>query len=661
MTESLVNAGGTKPTATFAPVSPIASATLPNTGSEALSKSTLVPALRALTPPTTLAPEASMRRVCFMPSEPVIPCTMIRLFSSRKIATATSLPSVCEFGGLVGRVVHGVDQRDQRVRGLAEDAASLDDVVAVEPDDQWLVRFVPEHAERRDDAVRHRVAGGDAAEDVDEDRPDGGGVEDDVQTVGHDLPAGATPDVEEVRRLHAAVLLAGVRDDVQRRHDQAGAVPDHADLAVELDVVEALLLRLLLQRVGRLRVEELLVLGLPEVGVVVEGHLAVERDDPAVAEAGQRVHLDQGGVLLDERLPQRHEDVRDLVDEFGRELRGGGDLARLGAVHALDRVHRHPGQRIRTLGRQLLDLHAALVGRHREERSVRAVEEEGDVVLLLDVGPRVDENAVHRVPLDVHAEDLLGVRARVVRRPGHLHTAGLAAAADLDLRLDDGHAADLRGDRPGIVRGRRHLAEADRHAVVLEQLLGLELEQIHAGMSVLLCGTNPWTLARDPGLPPRAETGFTGPGCLFRGDVCANPGDDLVHRRAGSEHLGHAGLPELGNVLVRDDAAAEQDDVVGFVLVQQLDHALEERHVRAGEDGEPHGVGVLLHDGLDDLLGRLVQAGVDDLHAGVAEGPGDDLGPAVVPVEARFGDDDADALAHLRSVSAARGADTARR
>ena len=61
-----------------------------------------------------------------------------------------------------------------------------------------------------------------------------------------------------------------------------------------------------------------------------------------------------------------------------------------------------------------------------------------------------------------------------------------------------------------------------------------------------------------------------------------------------------------------------------------------------GEDRQPDGVGVLLDDGLDDLLGRLVQAGVDDLHAGVAQRAGDDLRAAVVPVEAGLGDDDAD-------------------
>ena len=57
---------------------------------------------------------------------------------------------------------------------------------------------------------------------------------------------------------------------------------------------------------------------------------------------------------------------------------------------------------------------------------------------------------------------------------------------------------------------------------------------------------------------------------------------------------------------------------------------------------KPDRVGVLLDDGLDDLLRRLVQARVDDLHTGVAQRPGDDLRAAVVTVESGLGDDDAD-------------------
>ena len=95
------------------------------------------------------------------------------------------------------------------------------------------------------------VARGDAAEDVHEHALDLRVAEDDVEAVGHDLCRGAAADVEEVGGLHAAVVLAGVGDDVEGRHDEARAVADDADLAVELHVVEVVLLRLRLERVGR--------------------------------------------------------------------------------------------------------------------------------------------------------------------------------------------------------------------------------------------------------------------------------------------------------------------------------------------------------------------------------------------------------------------------
>ena len=64
------------------------------------------------------------------------------------------------------------------------------------------------------------------------------------------------------------------------------------------------------------------------------------------------------------------------------------------------------------------------------------------------------------------------------------------------------------------------------------------------------------------------------------------------------------------------------DDVVDALLAQQLDDARHQRHVRAREDREADGVGVLLDHRLDDLLRRLVQAGVDHLHARRRAAPG---------------------------------------
>ena len=197
-----------------------------------------------------------MRRVCFMPSEPVMPCTMILLFSFKKMLMLR-LPAFASSAALSAASSIVSTSVTSGCVGLGQDAPALVDVVAVQPDDQRLVRLVAQHAQRGDDAVGHRVARGDAAEDVDEHRAHGRVVQDDVQPVGHDLGTGAAADVQEVGRLDAAVLLAGVGDDVQRRHDQPGAVADDADLAVELDVVEVLLLGLGLERVGGLLVLEL--------------------------------------------------------------------------------------------------------------------------------------------------------------------------------------------------------------------------------------------------------------------------------------------------------------------------------------------------------------------------------------------------------------------
>src|SRR3712207_6334578 len=235
MTAFLAPAGGTKMTLTSAPVSFIASATPPKTGTLAPSKSTLWPAFFGFTPPTIAVPEASMRCVCLSPSEPVMPWTMTLLFSLRKIDISVG-PVVRgrsgggELGGPAGGAVHRVHQGHQRVVGLGEDPPALLHVVAVEPDDQRLGRLVAEQLQRVHDAVGDRVAGGDPTEDVDEDALDGGVGQDDVQAVGHDLGRGAATDVEEVGRLHTAELLARVRDDVQGAHHQPGAVADYSHL-----------------------------------------------------------------------------------------------------------------------------------------------------------------------------------------------------------------------------------------------------------------------------------------------------------------------------------------------------------------------------------------------------------------------------------------------
>src|SRR5690242_15600928 len=190
---ALVNAGGTKMTDTSAPVSFMASPTEAKTGSEVPSKSTLVPALRGFTPPTTFVPAASIRRVCFEPSEPVMPWTMTLESLVSQIAMS-SLPRSRELGGTLGRTVHRVDPLDERVVRRVQDRPAGLGVVAVEADHERLgdgLAALAEQGEGLDDAVGDLVAGGDAAEDVDEHRLDRRVAEHDLQAVGHDLGAGA--------------------------------------------------------------------------------------------------------------------------------------------------------------------------------------------------------------------------------------------------------------------------------------------------------------------------------------------------------------------------------------------------------------------------------------------------------------------------------------
>src|SRR5206468_2432308 len=147
----------------------IASTTEPNTGSS-MSLSlmslcdTVVPALRALTPPTIWVPALSIRAVCVVASPPVMPWTMTLLSFVKNIAMSV-LSGFRGFSGLgggdVGGFVHRPHLRHQRVVGLGEDATALVDVVAVEPHHERLVGLVTEDLQRLHDSVGHGVAGRD--------------------------------------------------------------------------------------------------------------------------------------------------------------------------------------------------------------------------------------------------------------------------------------------------------------------------------------------------------------------------------------------------------------------------------------------------------------------------------------------------------------------
>ena len=116
-----------------------------------------------------------------------------------------------------------------------------------------------------DHASGERIDAQDAAENIDQDGLHILVAEQNFEGVRDLLGIGAAADIEKVRG-HAA----GVLDDVHGRHGQAGAVDHAADVAVELDVVQAVLRSLDFERIFFGDVAQFAQIGMAEERVVVE-------------------------------------------------------------------------------------------------------------------------------------------------------------------------------------------------------------------------------------------------------------------------------------------------------------------------------------------------------------------------------------------------------
>src|SRR6202451_149192 len=103
---SAANGGGTKMTVTSAPVSETAFSTVSKTG----QPSCVVPPLPGVTPPTTLVPYSAQPLAWNVPSLPVMPCTMSRVFSSTNTDIDCSrIPVRVQYSLFCGVVFGGLD------------------------------------------------------------------------------------------------------------------------------------------------------------------------------------------------------------------------------------------------------------------------------------------------------------------------------------------------------------------------------------------------------------------------------------------------------------------------------------------------------------------------------------------------------------------------
>jgi len=215
-----------------------------------------------------------------------------------------------------------------------------------------------------------------------------------------------------------------------------------------------------------------------EGGVLVGLKLGVPGDDPAVARHHQRVDLGREGVLLRDcaiELPDHLGQGRRVLAQAGLERQP----PQLEVERSPPGVRVEPGDRLRRILGDCLDVHPPLGGEHQDVGTVVAVDGEAEVDLLGDVERALAVDEGHLEALDDHADDGLGGGARLLRRLGELDAAGLAAAADGDLRLDRDRP-NLAGSVGRFIRCLGHLSRRYGDAEGGEDLLGLVFEQLHA-------------------------------------------------------------------------------------------------------------------------------------------------------------------------------------
>ena len=155
-------------------------------------------------------------------------------------------------------------------------------------------------------------------------------------------------------------------------------------------------------------------------------------------------------------------------------------LAYLKIAQAESRRDRQVKDALRVGHRHLFDVDAAGAGDHDNRAFARAVDHDPGVDFALDVHPLLHQHLFDRDPLDAHPEDGARGGGHFLLVARQLHPAGLAAPADVDLRLDHHREmVQLHRPRDGFFRGLRDRAIGQRRAMTAQNKFRLILMNFH--------------------------------------------------------------------------------------------------------------------------------------------------------------------------------------
>jgi len=144
------------------------------------------------------------------------------------------------------------------------------------------------------------IATKNAAENIDEDGAHAGIAHQNAECVFYLLGGGAAADVQKIRGR-----TAGVFNDVHGGHRETRAIDHAGDVAVELDVVQAVLGGFDFERIFFVEIAQFAKFFVTEQAVVVERHLGVESDEPAIAGNDARIDFQHRSIGIYKGAVQR--------------------------------------------------------------------------------------------------------------------------------------------------------------------------------------------------------------------------------------------------------------------------------------------------------------------------------------------------------------------
>lgn len=355
----------------------------------------------------------------------------------------TQLNDLGQLHGLLGSDLKVVNGENLHAR-LANNLVGGVDVGALQTGNDGDLQV--EGLDSLDETGGNVVAADDTTKDVDKDSSDLGVRGDELKGLLDSLRGGTTTNIKEVGGL-AAVQL----DNVHGGHGQTGTVDKAANVAIELDKVQAALgsadlIRVLLGGVAPFK--DLL---LAEIGIVVEAKLGIHAQNLVVARLGQRVDLNLGGILLKEDLVQLLDGVLGILDALLAEAELGRNVAGHLVGDALLDVDVGGDDGVGGLLGNGLNVHAALRRRDNDRGLGGTVHEDGQVELaasklaLANVN-RIAQTAASASLLgdELVANHLVGEHLGLVGRVDDTNTAleavverTLTTATGENLGLDD--------------------------------------------------------------------------------------------------------------------------------------------------------------------------------------------------------------------------------